>query len=312
MKRILQGLLLAGVLTAIFSIGTLAADLPAEAGMYQPEAETNVTITPQKADGTVITAASDYYYAGAERFDVTVTGLTAKAWYLLLVVEGENGTLPTAGNIVYIDQATADDAGAVTFHAYPSRLTRGSYCVYAVGAGKAIDLNAPTAWFRYYTPGVTVSGRVTSYNASNAATVQLMQGGTAKYSATVTGTDATFSIENVAPGTYDLVVTKAGHLKYTVKGVVVGDGGLDLTAHSNSKISTIALLCGDINGDGNINTSDINVIYQANNYYKSATDKDVDVVADLNGDGIINTSDINIIYESANYYKGTADCTVDY
>ena len=29
-------------------------------------------------------------------------------------------------------------------------------------------------------------------------------------------------------------------------------------------------------------------------------------------DGSINTSDINIIYQADNYYKGTADCTVAY
>ena len=71
------------------------------------------------------------------------------------------------------------------------------------------------------------------------------------------------------------------------------------------------MLCGDINGDGSINTSDINIIYQSDNYYQP-TASAATSAADLNGDGSINTSDINIIYQADNYYKGAVDCTVAY
>lgn len=88
------------------------------------------------------------------RFDVTLTGLTANAQYLLLVVQGEKGTgtaIPTADNIVYIDQ-TADSGGSITFNAYPSRLTTGHYCVYVVGSDRTYSAATPDAQFDYYLP----------------------------------------------------------------------------------------------------------------------------------------------------------------
>ena len=73
----------------------------------------------------------------------------------------------------------------------------------------------------------------------------------------------------------------------------------------------MSMLCGDINEDNIINPTDINVIYQAGNYYKAVSEA-ANSVADLNGDGSINPTDINIIYQAANYYKGVANCTVAY
>ena len=166
--------------------------------------------------------------------------------------------------------------------------------------------------------GTTVSGTVKAYNGSSAPVVKLYANGAAKYTATVgeaaaSGNQYTwsFTFSDVAAGYYDLVVTKDGHLTYTVEDVLVTGQTLDLTAHANAAVSTISMLCGDINGDGTINTTDVNIIYQANNYYQAAAAA-ATPAADLNGDGSINTTDINIIYQAENYYKGTADCTVIY
>lgn len=180
------------------------------------------------------------------------------------------------------------------------------------------------ATFKYEkSTGVTVSGKVASYDPKKETTITLYAAtDTTHASALYTGTIAaettgsgqqtqTFTLTGVVPGTYDLVVTKAAHLTYTIKGVVVGTENLDLTAHSNDKIKLITLLCGDIDGDDSINTSDINVIYQTSNYYKSTSEAETQI-ADLDGDGSINTSDINIIYQAEHYYKGVAACTVEY
>ena len=165
-------------------------------------------------------------------------------------------------------------------------------------------------------PGVTVSGQVKSYNPGNAATVQLKQGDTVKYTTTiaaVTGSGQvtqSFSFSEVAAGTYDLVVTKDGHLVYTVTGVVVESEDLDLTAHANAAISTITLLCGDLNGDGNINVTDLNTVWNAANYNKAASAAD-NALTDLNGDGNVNVSDLNILWNAANYNKNAGThCTV--
>ena len=167
--------------------------------------------------------------------------------------------------------------------------------------------------------GVTVSGKVTSYNGKNGFTVTLYEAGTktVKHTATISGTGTSgqvtqdFNLDTVAAGEYDLVVTKAAHLTYTVKKVKVEGTDLDLTKLTDKPYQTITLLCGDINNDGSINPTDINVIYQANNYYK-VTSEAADPIADLNGDGKINPEDINIIYQAANYYKRKADCTFNY
>ena len=167
--------------------------------------------------------------------------------------------------------------------------------------------------------GVAVSGKITSYNPNNPTTVQLMQGGTVKYTATIAATtgsgqkEQSFSFPAVTKGTYDLVVTKPGHLKYTVKDVVVGDAAIDLTAHGNAAIRNITLLCGDINGDGTINSKDLNEIWSPANYLKNVTDADVNPLADLNGDGTINSKDLNIVWKAENYLKSEmTDATVDY
>ena len=157
--------------------------------------------------------------------------------------------------------------------------------------------------------GVSVSGTVKSYNPNNAVTIQLMQSGKEQYKTTIaadTGSgqkEQNFSFDAVAAGTYDLVVTKPGHLSYTVKGVVVGDGPLDLTKHSNAAISTITLLCGDIDGDGWIDFSDYQELLKSTNYGKQTSAVGVNKIADLDGDTWIDFSDYQILLSSQHYGK---------
>ena len=177
-------------------------------------------------------------------------------------------------------------------------------------AGAAATVIVPA-----YTPipgagaGVAVTGKVKSYNPNNATTIQLMQDGAEKYSTTIkaaTGSgqkEQTFSFPAVAKGTYDLVVTKDGHLSYTVKGVVVGDAAIDLTKLTGKAYSTITLLCGDINGDGWINSTDLGEILQGQNYGKQTTVAGVNKKADLNGDGWVNSTDLGIVLQSQHYGK---------
>ena len=156
--------------------------------------------------------------------------------------------------------------------------------------------------------GVAVTGKVKSYNPNNATTIQLMQGGKEQYKTTIAAAsgsgqkEQSFSISTVAPGTYDLVVTKPGHLTYTVKGVVVGDGPLDLTKHSKAAISTITLLCGDIDGNGFINSTDLGIILKGQNYGKSTATAG-DKAADLDGNGFINSTDLGIVLQGQHYGK---------
>ena len=144
MKQIMRSLVLIAVLAAALCVGALA-DEPTGPGICDITG-TGVTLTPQTADRTAVSAAQGYY-AGAVRFDVKATGLTSGAQYLLLVLKGTGA--PTAENIVYIDQAAANGSGAVSFNAYPSSLTNAEYSVYLVGEGKAFNASAPAATFSY-------------------------------------------------------------------------------------------------------------------------------------------------------------------
>ena len=166
--------------------------------------------------------------------------------------------------------------------------------------------------------GVSVSGQVTSYNPNNPTTVRLLQNGTEMYQTTIAVASGSgpvtqdFTFETVAEGTYDLVVTKPGHLSYTVKNVVVGSAPLDLTAQTGKPYQTITLLAGDVNGDGLIDVGDLSTVWNGANYNKSvaaASDK----AADLNGDGLVDVGDLNIVWNAANYNKkADTHCVVSY
>lgn len=163
-------LLLAGVvLAAALSIGALAADEPVKGGIYNISG-TGATLTPQTENQGAIKPTTDDgktgYYANAVRMDVEATGLEKGKQYLLLVLSGESA--PTEDNIAYIDQAAAGADGSISFNAYPSALTSGTYRVYIVGGSRAFSAG-PAATFQVdqkYTLGdVDNNGKIDSADA---------------------------------------------------------------------------------------------------------------------------------------------------
>lgn len=152
MRKFLRILLLTAVLAGALCVSALAAE-PTEAGVYGMTTETGITVTPQKADGTAIDASTqgDYsgYYAGAVKFGVEATGLTAGSQYLLLMVSGDSA--PGADNIVYIDQQAADANGTVAFTAYPQALGKGSYRIFLLGGDQTLN-SGPAVSFQAYVP----------------------------------------------------------------------------------------------------------------------------------------------------------------
>lgn len=142
-------LLLAGVvLAAALSIGALAADEPVKGGIYNISGS-GATLTPQTENQGAIKPTTDDgktgYYANAVRMGVEATGLEKGKQYLLLVLSGTGA--PTEGNIAYIDQAAAGADGSISFNAYPSALTSGTYRVYIVGGSRAFSAG-PAATFQ--------------------------------------------------------------------------------------------------------------------------------------------------------------------
>ena len=153
MRKFLRILLLTAVLAGALCVSALAAE-PTEAGVYGMTTETGITVTPQTAEGTAIDASTqeDYtdYYAGAVKFGVKATGLTAGSQYLLLMVSGDGA--PGADNIVYIDQQAADANGTVAFTAYPQALDKGSYRIFLLGGEQTLSSGGLAVSFQAYVP----------------------------------------------------------------------------------------------------------------------------------------------------------------
>ena len=153
MRKFRRILLLTAVLAGALCVSALAAE-PTEAGVYGMTTETGITVTPQKADGTAIDASTQGgysgYYAGAVKFGVEATGLTAGSQYLLLMVSGDGA--PGADNIVYIDQQAADANGTVAFTAYPQALDKGSYRIFLLGGEQTLSSGGLAVSFQAYVP----------------------------------------------------------------------------------------------------------------------------------------------------------------
>lgn len=164
MKKLLRIFLWMVLLTVVLSVCALAAE-PTASGICNIGG--SAALTPDTSGAEIDGYGT--YYAGAAKFDVSVSGLTTGNQYLLLVVQGKNA-VPKQDNIVYVDQAAAN--GGVTFTAYPSVLTKGDYSVYVVGRDKEFNKNSPAATFSYYQPytlgDVNGDGQITANDALSA------------------------------------------------------------------------------------------------------------------------------------------------
>lgn len=132
---------------------------------------------------------------------------------------------------------------------------------------------------------VVVGGTIKSYlDFTEIITVELYRAGsdTPAYTTTTGGQDAIYSFGAVEPGEYILKVSKADHV--TREYAVTADSTditLDLKIH----------LCGDINGDGRVNTADVG---RANAHAKRVNPLEgyEFACADVNNDGRVNTADV--------------------
>jgi uncharacterized repeat protein (TIGR02543 family) len=156
--------------------------------------------------------------------------------------------------------------------------------------------------------GVSVSGKIRSYNPTNPTNLCL-QGEDIAYTITIQEEPGSgqweqgFTFSSVEPGTYTLLITKAAHTGFTVRNIVVKNADIDLTQNSRPELRLMTLRCGDINGDGNINNSDLTILWRQGNYNRSAKAAD-EPLCDLNGDGLINNIDLTILWLAYNYNRG--------
>ena len=133
--------------------------------------------------------------------------------------------------------------------------------------------------------GATVSGSVVS-GAAGDVTIELIADGETVASVTASGKEGTYSIVDVAAGTYTLKVSQLNHVtrEYTV---TVGEEDLtqDVKIH----------LIGDIDGNGKVNVGDVSKL---NSHLKSTskiTDEYMLLCANVNG-GSLNMGDTAALY----------------
>jgi Leucine-rich repeat (LRR) protein len=181
---------------------------------------------------------------------------------------------------------------------------------FRVATGRSGFTLSGTISFKYpEITGFSVSGKIRSYDPKHSATIQLIQGTVVVREEPVDFEEGygvreqSFTINGVEPGTYDLVITKEAHTRFTVRNVVVGEEDLDLTKDSRPEVQLIALRCGDISSDGLINDADLTILWRAGNYNKRVGDAE-NPLCDLNGDGLINDSDLTILWLVYNYNRG--------
>jgi len=154
-----------------------------------------------------------------------------------------------------------------------------------------------------------ISGIVRSYNPKVRAIIRLMQGDyvmdtvITEYMPGSGQVEQPFKFTDVEPGTYEIFIEKKAHATFTVQSIIVVNKDIDLTQDNRPEVRLMTLRCGDINGDGLINDSDLTVLWMLENYNRKASDAE-EPLCDLNGDGMINDQDLTILWMAYNYNQG--------
>lgn len=224
---------------------------------------------------TVAFAAETTTFAPGEGgYSVGYTEGTSGNYYALLVVEGvyEEDETPVISEdtVLYIDQATANADGDVTFDGWLPKNEEPA-TVYLGGTG--LD-DGPVLLGYLGQSTFVVSGKV-STQTTLAATVTLTDVSNAANTYTATTVDGVYTFDNVAGATYKIVITALGHTSYT-------KNALEVSADTTFK--DVAIKAGDVNYTGEINAADLGDLLVKFN----TSDEDCDV----NGSGEVNASDL--------------------
>ena len=213
--------------------------------------------------------------------------------YGFVVIKGTDVIdLDDIDSYVYIDQATADAEGDITFTNFGLKGALPSDDAFvestAYIGGKGFD-TAQAIGVLVADTACTVTGTVTDTNNPRNATVTFKNESGVTVGS-VTTTNGAFSIE-LDDGTYTAMFVKGGSLSFTYTGVVVdGDKALKAVDMSN--------LAGDVNTSGGINLADLNAVLI--DYDQAQFDNEY---SDVNASAAVNLADLNVVlitYENVN------------
>ncbi len=254
----------------------------------------SIEFSDQNAKVTAINSKDNF-----STIEISCNGLTGTNQYAIMMVEGTTTNYQiSAQSILYIDQKPATN-GTITFDIKPTAANMKDSVILLSGQG--MDAPIVAASVDVTSTGVDITGQVTSYDPKKETSIQLKQDGVVKYTTKIAAKEsgsgqftAEFTFNSITVGTYDLVVTKASHVSYTIKGVEVWDEPLNL--------SNIVLPCGDTDGNDYINPDDLTMILRTENYGKLTTEAG-NTLCDLDGNGYINPDDLTLLLRTENYGK---------
>lgn len=145
MKKWLKWILLAGVLAALLCVTAFAADAPAKSGIYDlnPTGGYTLEVADINAETVKIDGNECLFYPDAVK--LTLKSNADMSGYKLVMAQSTDA-MPTADNLVYIDQSESTE-GKVNFLIYPKQLASGTYYIYLSTSGSARE---QIATFKYY------------------------------------------------------------------------------------------------------------------------------------------------------------------
>jgi hypothetical protein len=134
--------------------------------------------------------------------------------------------------------------------------------------------------------GSTVKGTITSFGeATEPVTLRLLENGTEIDK--VTSTDGTYSFSSVSPGTYTIEVSKINHATRTY----------EITVEREDITEALKIhLKGDIDGNGRVNTTDVNRAFAHVRKTNFLTGYELTCADVIGTDGKVNTTDVNRIF----------------
>lgn len=303
-NRLLAGSL-ALVLAGSLALPALAEEAPEAAPLAQPESAQPFSITV----GSYIPGMR-----GSEKIQKGGT-YTLIALPATLAEEGGDGNLSTltpaellaaSDKVMFMGSAVAEDDGRAVFENVRLR-TADAVTYYVTGPG----LDAPLVETTSYSTSAYGSIR-TDTAGDHSATITLVDAQTGyRYGNTFQAdADGDYYLDDLAPGTYDLLVTKPGYLPYTRQAVVISDRAtkfIDLCNLSSNPVSTTGsspipgqTLVGDVTNDGARNMEDLAALMV---YYGRGDAVPDQITADLSGDGAVDKADTDLLINAATKFN---------
>ncbi len=200
--------------------------------------------------------------------------------------------LSAAGQAMYIGSAVAERDGYVAFRNVRLR-TADAVVYYVTGP------NLPTPLYESTNDFTSAVGSIVTDSADHSATITLVDAktGYAYANAAQADGDGDYFFEQMAPGTYNLRVTKPGYLPTDRAAVEIPDSKETILAPLDLSSGVKGLFrVGDVTGDGARNMDDLAALLL---YFGRPDAVPADYTADLNGDGAVDKLDSDLLLTAA-------------